>query len=191
MGKSGRIANLVYDDVGRMTQEQWMSGGTAIYTATYAYDAASNLTSASDGNSAYAYTYNSDNSVTQADNNGTPTGPHVVLNIGYDNMQRQTSLSATVAGTLDFLNNFAYNADSQMTQVTQQGQTGGNTVATKLVNFAFDHDGRVTTISRYANLAATQLVDTGTYGYNADNALTSLPENKSGPNFPRYIWTTD
>ena len=30
------------------------------------------------------------------DNSGTATGPHVVLNIGYDNMQRETSLSATV-----------------------------------------------------------------------------------------------
>jgi YD repeat-containing protein len=80
-----------------------MSGGTAIYTADWTYDAASNLTSASDDNSAYAYTYNSDNNVTQVDNNGTPTGPHVVLNIGYDNMQRETSLSATVAGTADLL----------------------------------------------------------------------------------------
>ena len=45
-------------------------------------------------------------------------GGELVLNIGYDNMQRQTSLSATVAGTLDFLNNYAYNADSAMTQIT-------------------------------------------------------------------------
>jgi hypothetical protein len=86
--------------------------------------------------------------VTQVDNSGTPTGPHVVLNIGYDNMQRTTSLSATVAGTLDFLNNYAYNADSAITQITQQGQTGGNSVAAKLANFSFDHDGRITGVAR-------------------------------------------
>ena len=39
-----------------LTQEQWMSGGSAIYIATYGYNAASLLTSASDNNSAYAYT---------------------------------------------------------------------------------------------------------------------------------------
>jgi YD repeat-containing protein len=114
--KNGRVTDFSYDNLGRMTQEQWISGGSAIYTATWAYDAASNLTSASDNNSDYAYSYNSDNLVTQIDNNSTPTGPHVVLNIGYDHTQRETSESATVAGTLDFLNNYSYNADSAITQ---------------------------------------------------------------------------
>src|SRR5437868_15232049 len=111
-----------------------------------------------------------------------PTGPHVVLNIGYDNMQRMTSQSATVASTLDFLNNYAYNADSQVTQITQQGQTGGNTVAAKLVNFTFDHDGRLTVMSRYANLGATQLVATSTYVYDAASELTSLSHDKGATN---------
>src|SRR5579872_6258835 len=128
---------------------------------------------------------------TQVDNSGTPTGPHVVLNIGYDNMQRETSLSATVAGTLDLLNNYTYNADSQVTQITQQGQTGGNSVAAKLVNFAFDNDGRLTTLTRYANLAATQLVATSTYGYNADSALTSLSHDKGATNLASYTWSYD
>ena len=124
-------------------------------------------------------------------NTGTHTGPHVVLNIGYDHMQRETSLSATVAGTLDFLNNYTYNADSQFTQITQQGQTGGNSVAAKLVNFSFDNDGRTTAITRYANLSATQLVDTSTLGYNADSALTSLSEDKSTTNLASYTWSYD
>ena len=189
--KNGQVTNFTFDNDGRLTQEQWMSGGTAIYTASYGYDAAGNLTSASDNNSAYAYSYNSANHVTQIDNSGTPTGPHVVLNIGYDNMQRQTSLSATVAGTADFLNNYAYNADSDITQITQQGQTGGNTVAAKLVNSAFDNDGRMTSISRYANLSATQLVDTSTYGYDANSTLTSLSEDKGSTNLASYTWTYD
>jgi YD repeat-containing protein len=79
--KNGQVTNFTFDNDGRLTKEQWMSGGTAIYTANWAYDAAGNLTSASDNNSAYAYTYNSDNVVTQVDNNGTSTGPRVVLNI--------------------------------------------------------------------------------------------------------------
>jgi hypothetical protein len=114
-----------------------------------------------------------------------------VLNTGYDDAQRETSLSATVAGTLDFLNNYTYDADNELTQVTQQGQTGGNSVAAKLVNFTYDHDGNVLTVSRYANLAATQLVDTSTYGYNANGLLTSLSEDKGSTNFNTYTWSYD
>jgi RHS repeat-associated protein len=189
--KDGRVTDFSYDNDGNLLQEKWMSGGTAIYTANYAYDAAGNLTSASDNNSAYAYTYNADNSVTQIDNSGTPNRPHVVLNIGYDNMQQETSLSATVASTLDFLNNYSYNADSAITQITQQGQTGGNTVAAKLVNFAFDNDGRLTTISRYANLSATQLVATSTYGYDANSDITSLSQAKGGTSLNSSTYSYD
>lgn len=168
-----------------------MSGGTPIYTATWAYNAASLLTSASDTYSAYAYTYNSDNSVTQVDNNSTPTGPHVVLNIGYDNLNRKTSESATVAGTADYLNNYAYDAASQLTQITQQGQSGGNSVAAKRVDYTYTSIGAVSTIDRYANLAGTQLVDTSTYGYDAAGKPTSLSEDKGGTNFASYTWTYD
>lgn len=39
-----------------------------------------------------------------------------------------------------------------MTQVTQAGVTGGNVVASKLVNFTYNGDGQFSTISRYAVL---------------------------------------
>jgi hypothetical protein len=55
-----------------------------------------------------------------------------------------------------------------------KSRPGGNTVAAKLVNFTYNADGQYTTISRYANLAATQLVATSTYGYNSDGQITSL-----------------
>ena len=149
------------------------------------------LTSASDNNSEYAYTYNADNSVTQVDNSGTPTGPHVVLNIGYDHLQRQTSLSATVAGTFDLLNNYSYDAGSELTKITQQGQTGGNSVAPKVVTLTYNADGQYSAINRYANLAATQLVATSTYGYDADSQITSLSHDKGGTNLDSYTWSYD
>lgn len=122
----------------------------------------------------------------QVDNSGTPTGPHVVLNIGYDNIQRETSESATVAGTLDFLNNYAYDADGQLTQIKQQGQTGGNTVAAKRVDLTYTAIGELYTVSRYANTAGTQLVVMSTYGYDADGQITSLSHDKGGTNFNSY-----
>ena len=117
--------------------------------------------------------------------------PHVVLALGYDHLGDETSLSATVAGTADFLNNYTYDSDGNLTQVTQQGQTGGNTVAPKVVDFAYNADGLYTTISRYANLAATQLVATNTYGYDADGEITSLSHDKGATNLNVYTWTYD
>ena len=114
-----------------------------------------------------------------------------MLAVGYDHLGDETSLSATVAGTADFLNNYTYDADGDLTQVTQQGQTGGNTVAPKLVNFAYNADGLYTTISRYANLAATQLVATSTYGYDADGNITSLAHTKGSTSLNSYTWTYD
>ena len=106
----------------------------------------------------------------------------MVLNIGYDNLQRETSQSATVAGTLDFLNNYSYDAGSEVTQIKQQGQTGGNSVAPKVVTLTYNADGQYSALNRYANLAATQLVATSTYGYNADGQITSLSHDKGGTN---------
>jgi RHS repeat-associated protein len=189
--KDGRVTDYTYDHDGRLTEEEWMSSGTPIYTALYVYNAAGDLTSASDNYSDYAYAYNADDEVTSVDNSGTPSVPHVVLAVGYDHLGDETSLSATVAGTADFLNNYTYDSDGDLTQVTQQGQTGGNTVAAKLVNFAYNADGLYVTISRYANLAATQLVATSTYGYNADGEITSLSHDKGGTNLNAYTWTYD
>ena len=65
-------------------------------------------------------------------NSGTTNVPHVVLAVGYDHLGDETSLSVTIAGTADLLNNYTYDSDGELTQVTQQGQTGGNTVTPEI-----------------------------------------------------------
>ena len=49
-----------------------------------------------------------------------------------------------------------------------QQSNGGNSVAAKRVDFAYNNVGQYSSISRYANTAGTQLVATSTYGYDAD-----------------------
>ncbi len=63
---------------------------------------------------------------------------------------RSLTESATVAGTADFLNGYTYDGLSRLTQVTQQGQTGGNSVAVKNVFLSYNGVGQYATISRYA-----------------------------------------
>jgi hypothetical protein len=73
-----------------------------------------------------------------------PSQGHDLLR--FDHLNRETSLTATVAGTADFLNSYSYDSLNRLTQVTQAQQTGGNSVTAKRVNFAFNADGQYTSI---------------------------------------------
>ncbi len=48
-----------------------------------------------------------------------------------------------------------------MTSVSQ-GQSGGDAVAQKQVDFTYNTDGQENTVTQYADAAATEQVDTGT-----------------------------
>jgi YD repeat-containing protein len=115
-----------------------MSGLTVICTISYSYDPANQVTSAADPDSSYAYAYDDLGRVTSVDNNGTPGVSNVVLSNQYDALNDRTQLSATIAGTADFLNAYAYDADQRLTQLVQQAQSGGNTVATKGANLSYN-----------------------------------------------------
>ena len=120
--------------------------------------------------------------------------PSVTLNDQYDADGDRTQLAATIGGTSDFVNNYQYQGVSgQMSQVTQSGVTGGDAVAPKAVTFDYNNAGQFYTISRYADLAQTELVATSTYGYDGDGNLTSLAYAKSGnaSTLPSYSWTYD
>ena len=189
--RNSRVTNYTWDHAGRLKQEDWMSGGSSIRTLTYVYDAANRLTSASDSDSAYAFSYNAGDLMTQVDNNSTPNVPRVILTMGYDALRRRTSLSASVAGTADFADAYSYDALNRMTQVTQQGQAGGNTVGVKRIDLSYNAAGNFAGVSRYANLAGTQLVASTTYGYDNDNRLTSLSHDKGATNLASYSWSFD
>ena len=103
------------------------------------------------------------NLVTSVDNNGTPNVPRVVLSRTYDALSRTTSESATVAGMNDFLNNYSYDQLNRLTRVTHTQQTGGNSVAAKRVDLAYNADGQYTSLNRYADTTGTNLVATSTY----------------------------
>ncbi|MGO8746315.1 MAG: hypothetical protein ACLQNE_10020, partial [Thermoguttaceae bacterium] len=68
-------------------------------------------------------------------------------------------------GTADFVNNYAYDLLGEMFRVTQSGVTGGNAVAEKRVDFGYSSVGQLGSVTRYADLAGTELVATGSYGY--------------------------
>lgn len=189
--RNGLVREFVYDNLDRQTAEKWKAGSTVVRTLSYAYDAASQLTSASDPDAALAYTYDGLGRMTSVDNNGTPNVPHVVLNSTYDAASRRTNLSAVVASTADFSNSFVYDNLGRMTRVTQQGQTGGNSVADKRVDLAYTASGEFSTITRYADTTGTNLVATTAYTFDQSHRLTNLDHTKGSTNLANYSWTFD
>jgi hypothetical protein len=105
-------------------------------------------------------------------------------------------LSATIDTTADFVNQYTYDALHRMTRIEQSGQSGqsgGNAVAEKRIDLSYDAASQWQTITRYADLAATKLVATSDYAFDAAGRLTALTHAQGarlspgtvGPTMPR------
>jgi len=169
------------------------TNGTLVRTLAYTYDAAGQLTAASDPDSSYAVTYDNLGRVVTVDNNGTSGVPRVILTSAYDAAGTRSSLSASVAGTADFLNTYTHDALDRLTRVDQTGQ-GGNSVAEKRVDLAYNAISAFTSIARYKDTdgGAGNEVATAAYSYDTLGRLTGLAYTKGGTNlFTPYSWTYD
>ena len=104
---------------------------------------------------------------------------------------RTDAIRRTIGGTADFVNNYAYDLLGEMTQVTQSGVTGGNAVAEKRVDFGYSSVGQLGSATRYADLAGTELVATGSYGYDQFGRLTSLDYSQGQTTLVNHGWSYD
>jgi len=132
--------------------------------------------------------------VTTVDNDGTTGVPRVILTSTYDTLSRRTAVSASINGTADFLNSYSYDALHRLTRVDQTGQTGGNTVAEKRVDFAYNIASQYTSIARYKDTdgGSTHEVATSEFSYDTVGRLTGLAYKKGGTNlFTPYAFTYD
>ena len=169
------------------------TSGDLVRTINYVYDAASQLTSAFDPDSGYDYTYDNLGRVLTVDNDDTPDVPRVVLTNAYDAAGNRTSLSATVDSTNDFQNTYTYDSLNRLTRVDQTG-FGGNTVAEKRVDLAYNSLGQFTSIARYKDTdgGSTNEIATAIYSYDTLNRLTDLAyQNDSTDLFDPYSYTYD
>ncbi len=92
-----------------------LSNGTLVRTISYTLDAASQLTSVSDPDSEYAFTYDHLGRLLTVDNDDTPNLPHVVLTSAYDAVGNRTSLSANLTSTADLKNTYTFDALNRLT----------------------------------------------------------------------------
>jgi RHS repeat-associated protein len=171
-----------------------LTNGTLERTMSFVYDAASQLTSTTDPDSTYTYSYDALGRVTSVDNDGTSGVPRVILASAYDSASNRTSLAATIAGTADFKNDYTYDALHRLTRLDQTGQGGGNAVAEKRVDFAYNGLGQFTAIARFKDTdgGSTHEVATSSFTFDTLNRLTGLAYKKGGTDlFTPYSFSYD
>ena len=177
-----RVLRYDFDQLGRVYQERWKDsvGGTTVRTITYDFDDLGRLTQVADPSATYDYTYDNLSRVTQSVHDIAGLTPDVTFAQTFNAVGNRTQLAATIGTTADFVNDFSYDALGQMTQVTQQGQSGGNAVAEKLIDFDYSPTGQFSQIRRYADLLENEYVARTDFSYDPTGRLTGLTHNGGG-----------
>src|SRR5438552_6985532 len=111
------------------------------------------------------------------------------MNQTFDANSMRTKLAVTVGSTADFVNDYTLDHLSRVTGIQQHGVTGGNSVADKRIDLAYNAAGQFDTIKRYADLAASKLVVTSAYSYDGLGRLTDLAHTKGTNTLAGYHWT--
>jgi hypothetical protein len=93
----------------------------------------------------------------------------------------------------DFENIFYYDNLQRMVQIDQSGVQGGNTVAEKRVNFAYNAAGQFTSIDRYKDTSggSGNLVVETDFVYDGIGRLTDLTHVYDTTTIADYDWTFD
>src|SRR5262249_13697640 len=156
-------------------EEDWLDGaGGIIRTFTFTFDAASQLKTATDPDSAYTYGYDLAGRLTSVSNAGTPGAPTVAFAYTFDNGNNVTQRTDTINGQARGKNDYAYDELHRLTRIAQSG-TG---VTPKRVDLDYNTASQLTGVIRFADLAGTQLVASSAYTYDAAGRLTQLDHTR-------------
>jgi RHS repeat-associated protein len=189
--RNGRVTEYEYDNLHRRIEERWLSGMSVIETFSYSYDAAGQLLSAGDGAADYDYDYDDLGRVLLTTHDYGIAAPAIVFDHAYDAAGNLTRYGVEVGGTDDFENNYTYDDLHRLTQFVQDGQSGGNAVAVKRVDFAYDAASQYDKISRFADAGGTDLVAMTDYLFDLTGRLAGFTHYKGGTTFADYDWTYD
>jgi RHS repeat-associated protein len=168
-----------------------LTNGTLTRTLSYAYDAASQLTSTSDPSADYDYTYDNLGRLTAEVQDIAGLTQNIEFAHSWNANAMRTSLASEIGGTADFKNDYTYDNLSRMTQVIQQDVGGGNVVGDKRVDFTYNALGQFSSLTRYQSTGTSNLVASTTYTYDTLNRLTDLDHKQNSTNLALYDYTYD
>ncbi len=169
--RNGRQVVYLYDDLGRRTAEQWLDAQNQVTrTLSWAYDAAGQLLSASDPDSAYTQVYDAAGRLSSVDNQGTPGVPRVILTFGYDPSGARTSLADNLGGSIAY----GYNGHQQLSSASLQvsGVQGPS------VDLAYDANQRLSGLVRTATVSGGPSLSSN-FSYDAADRLTGITHTSS------------
>ena len=187
--RNGRVRQYTYDDLDRQTAEIWPDASdNEVQTIDYTYDAASQLTSIVDPDSSYSYEYDLAGRLVEVDNAGTTDVPNVVLNYTYDRTSNLISVTDTIDGQLSGVESFTYDELNRVIQITQSGDN----VADKRVDMSYNAASGMTRMTRYSDLAGTNLVAESNYTYDEAGRLIDLTHSDDAAAIiAAYNWVFD
>jgi YD repeat-containing protein len=183
--RDGRVIRYSYDQFGRETSEAWYGSTTDTTvdeTISYTYDVNGQVLTAEDAKGAeeseYTYTYD-DLGRVATETQTFADAPTVVFHYTYDGNGNRTKVECFIDGTPDYVTDYTYDNLGRVTRMQQYGVAGGNAVAEKRVDYAYDANGQYATITTYTALydvndTDKDLVSTAEYQYDADGRLTDL-----------------
>ena len=173
--RNGRYIAFAYDNFDRQTHEYWYSStGTLQRTITSAFDAFGRPSSVSDPGGTHAFTYDNYDRTSKTTMTLTGLTPQIILDSTFDLASRQLTSSATIGTMKDYLKTFGFDANSQVTSIVQQQQTGGNSIAPKRVDYVYNAAGQPVTKIAYAATTATSKVFDTSFNYDGIGHLTKL-----------------
>ncbi len=117
-----------------------------------------------------------------------------MLTSSYDAVGNRIGLAANIDGVDDFKNVYQYDGLNRLDVLTQQSQTGGNAVAEKRIDFAYNAASQFASIARYNNVlgGVANEIATSSFAYDGANRLTNLAYQNSGVDlFTPYNWQFD
>ncbi len=167
------------------------TNGSTTRTITTTYDAANHVASISDPSATNSYTLDNLGRAITISNTISGLTPTVSLDQTFDAMNNRTQLKSTIGSTAYFKTDYTYDALQRLTDVVQQGQSGGNAVTSKHVTMAYNALSRRTNISRYQSTGTTSAVATSDFTYDSDNRLSGIAHKQGTTNLNTYAYTYD
>ena len=135
-----------------------------------------------------------DSTSLEADNTGSVM---TQLEFDFDAAGNRTALRAAIHNGSsyddDLENTYTYDALHRLTRLDQAGQSGGNVVAEKRVDFAYNATGQFTDIDRFKDLdgGSTHHVVETDFVYDGLGRLTDLTHTHDTTTIADYGWTFD
>jgi len=176
-----------------MNEESWFDGGALLETRDFRYDQAGRMTSVNSNELILTFDYDDLDRRTRVihDYLSLTAMPYLTTLSEFDLNDRRTQVSTLLTMTADSVTNYSYDALDRMTGIQQTGVTGGNAVADKRIEFAYNAANQFSTISRYEDLTATSLVAASDYTFDHAGRLTGLTHSQPGNVLADYGWTFD